>query len=167
MPDVLDSMMAKVGGRAQRPPKVPVTPSLHPRTWGGQSEGAGALEQAPLSASADKRTSRKADRPLSTSAHERIGAKAQTPISPGRPVRVARLPVTAEQDLWLRMVCASALADGTRLSEATVLRLALDRLRAGGAGWPELRDAVVGETRARTQRRATPGVSRREEAEAG
>ncbi len=94
-------------------------------------------------------------------------AAALAPLPPGRPVRVARLPVTAEQDLWLRTVCASALADGTRLSEATVLRLALDRLRAGGAGWSELRDAVAGETRARTRRRATPGVSRREEAEAG
>lgn len=166
MPDGLDSMMAKVGSRATRPPKVPVTPSLHPRTWAGQSEGVGASAREPLRASANERISSRADTPLRASAHERISPKAQAPMPSGRPVRVARLPLAAEQDLWLRTVCASALADGTRLSEAAVLRLALDRLRARGAGWPDLREALAAETRART-RRVGHGVSRREEEEAG
>ncbi|MHB8324700.1 MAG: hypothetical protein ACYDHB_09820 [Candidatus Dormibacteria bacterium] len=68
-------------------------------------------------------------------------------------MRVARLPVTAEQDLWLRTVCASALADGTRLSEATVLRLALDQLRDAGATWPELRTVLLTEPRTQVRRR--------------
>jgi hypothetical protein len=143
MPDGLDSMMAKVGSRATRPPKVPVTPSLHPRTWSGQSPASPQSEEI----------SALSEAPLSTSAHERISPKAQAPIPSGRPVRVARLPVTAEQDLWLRTVCASALADGTRLSEATVLRLALDRLRDAGATWPELRTALLTEPRTRVRRR--------------
>lgn len=74
------------------------------------------------------------------------------PLQSGRPVRVARFPLTAEQDLWLRTVCASALADGTRLSEATVLRLALDRLRQQGAEWADLREVILTETRARFHR---------------
>lgn len=136
-------MMAKVGSHPTRPPKVPVTPSLHPRTRSGQSPASPPSEEM----------SALAEAPLSTSAHERTSPMAQAPIPSGRPVRVARLPVTAEQDLWLRTVCASALADGTRLSEAAVLRLALDRLRAGGGGWPELREVVLAEAR---QRRSRP-----------
>jgi hypothetical protein len=143
MPDGLDEMMAKVKGRATRPPKVSVTPSLHPRIRAAESPASVPSEEVSALAQA----------PVSTSADERVSAKAHAPIPPGRPVRVARLPVTAEQDLWLRTVCAAALADGTRLSEATVLKLALDRLRAGGVGWPALREAVLAETRQRARRR--------------
>ena len=143
MPDGLDSMMAKVGSRATRPPKVPVTPSLHPRTFSGQSPASPPSEAMSALAEALSR---------STSAHERMSARTQAPLQSERPVRVARLPLTAEQDLWLRTIRASALADGTRLSEATVLRLALERLRAGGAGWPELEEVALNETRQRTRR---------------
>lgn len=81
-----------------------------------------------------------------------MSAEAHAPLPHGRPVRVARLPVTSDQDHWLRTVCAAALAEGTRLSEATILRLALDRLRGGSTGWPELRTTILTESKRRSRR---------------
>ena len=48
---------------------------------------------------------------------------------------------------------SEALAAGEHVAEAVVLRVALDRLRAHGAGWPELRADLAAEAKARTRRR--------------
>ena len=167
MPDGLDSMMAKVGSRATRPPKVPVTPSLHPRTWGGQtpaaprSEEKSALAQEPMTPSAHGASTPRGQGDLGTPAH--VPAKAAGTYAPRR----GKVQLRADQEAWLHGLVADAIREGMRVSEGDVLRLALDRLRVGGAGWPDLRDALAAETRARTQRRVGHSVSRREEEEAG
>jgi hypothetical protein len=48
---------------------------------------------------------------------------------------------------------ADALREGIRVSEGDVLRVAVDRLRTRGAGWAELGEAVLAETRQRSRRR--------------
>jgi hypothetical protein len=53
----------------------------------------------------------------------------------------------------LHAVVADALREGVRVSEADVVRVAVDLLRTGKAGWPELRKAVLAETRERARRR--------------
>ncbi len=45
-----------------------------------------------------------------------------------------------------------AVRAGVRVSEGDVLRVALDRLREAGATWPELRAAILAETRQRSRR---------------
>jgi hypothetical protein len=67
--------------------------------------------------------------------------------------RRSKVTLSPEQDRWMRGILADALRDGVRLSEGDVLKLALDRLRAGVAGWSELREAVLVEAKARTRRR--------------
>ncbi len=167
MPDGLDSMMAKVGSRAQRPPKVPVTPSLHPRTLGGQSPAAPPSEekseaaQEPMTPSAQGASTPRGHGDQGKAAH--VPTKAGGAYAPRR----GKIQLRADQESWLNDLVADAMREGVRVSEGDVLRLALDRLRAGGAGWHELRDAVVAETRARTRRRAGYGINRREEEEAG
>ncbi|MHB1527005.1 MAG: hypothetical protein ACYCZN_12145 [Candidatus Dormibacteria bacterium] len=52
----------------------------------------------------------------------------------------------------MRGILADALRDGVRLSEGDVLKLALDRLRAHGAGWSDLQADLAAETKARTRR---------------
>jgi len=47
---------------------------------------------------------------------------------------------------------SEALAAGEHVAEADVLRVALDRLRAHGAGWPDLQADLAAETKARTRR---------------
>ncbi len=160
MPDVLDSMMAKVGGRAQRPPKVPVTPSLHPRTWEGQSPASGAsdavsaVDAVPTTSRAHDPVPPEADVPRSRRGHRDQGTVAQMPTKTAGAYapRRGKVQLRADQESWLNGFVADAMREGVRVSEGDVLRLALDRLRAGGAGWPELREAVAGEIRARTRR---------------
>lgn len=56
------------------------------------------------------------------------------------------------RERWFYGPVADLIRDEVRLSETAVLRLALDRLRGERAAWPELRDAVLAETRERGRR---------------
>ncbi|MDA8332011.1 MAG: hypothetical protein M0027_12605 [Candidatus Dormibacteraeota bacterium] len=75
--------------------------------------------------------------------------------------RVSRVQLRTDQEVWVRRLLSEAMAAGVHVAEADVLRVAIDRLRAGGAGWPGLRVVLTVEATARTQRRAVPAVSRR------
>ena len=72
--------------------------------------------------------------------------------APRPTARRSKVTLNPEQDLWMRGVLADALRDGVRLSEGDVLKLALDRLRAHGAGWSDLQADLAAETKARTRR---------------
>jgi hypothetical protein len=53
--------------------------------------------------------------------------------------RLMRVQLTAEQERWLMDVVGDALKSGQRVSEAAIVRLAVERLRQQG-GWVDVRD---------------------------
>ncbi|MHB1894766.1 MAG: hypothetical protein ACYCTZ_14970 [Candidatus Dormibacteria bacterium] len=57
--------------------------------------------------------------------------------------RHGKVQLRADQESWLQGPVA--IREGLRVSEGDVLRLVIDRLRADGAGWSELREAVLTE----------------------
>lgn len=116
----IDSMMAAVEKRA---PKVPIVRK------GGMSvtppgEPSGALETS------------EAVRP------------ARAPRAPRRPAaqsgalskRLMRVQLTPDQERWLMDVVGDAYKDGQRVSEAAIVRLAVERLRR--LGWADFKDDV-------------------------
>lgn len=83
-------------------------------------------------------------------------AKVETKEGGGRPSFAARklqVQLRVEQEEWLHRIVADGLRDGVRVSEADVVRVAMDRLREGRAGWSELREAILTETKQRSRRR--------------
>ena len=95
-----------------------------------------------------------------TSPHKAVTALRRTKVAMkgggGRPSFAARklqVQLRVEQEEWLHRIVADGLRDGVRVSEADVVRVAVDRLREGRAGWSELRDAILAETKQRSRRR--------------
>lgn len=140
MPDGLDQMLAKVGGRGARSSKVPITPSLHPKA----TPPASALVPVPPSPRGD-----------TTPAPQKVRPKPSLPASsaPAYAARRGKIQLRSDQERWLHGLIADALRESVRVSEGDVLRVAVDRLRARGAGWTELRESILAETRQRSQRR--------------
>ena len=64
----------------------------------------------------------------------------------------AWVQLRAEQESWLHGLVADAIREGARVSEGTWFGSRSTALRAGGAGWSELREALLAETRARARR---------------
>ena len=67
--------------------------------------------------------------------------------------RKVQVQLRSEQEEWLHRILADGLREGVRVSEADVVRVAMDRLREGKAGWSELREAILVETKQRARRR--------------
>ncbi len=67
--------------------------------------------------------------------------------------RKVQVQLRSEQEEWLHRILADGLREGIRVSEADVVRVAMDRLREGKAGWSELREAILVETKQRARRR--------------
>jgi hypothetical protein len=127
-----------------------VTPSL----IGGRR----AQELSPNAARPDVVSS--APKQVKTSSSREVGTaeppKEPAPEASSRPVFAARkvqVQLRAEQETWLHTIVATALSQGVRVSEADVVRVAVDRLRTGKASWPELKEAILAETRGRSRRR--------------
>ena len=72
---------------------------------------------------------------------------------PSFAARKLQVQLRVEQEEWLHRIVADGLRDGVRVSEADVVRVAMDRLREGKAGWSELREAILAETKQRSRRR--------------
>lgn len=132
----------------QRPRRV--TPSL----VGGRRGHA----DTPTSGGTHVDTSLPPDVP--TFPHKGVGqsrrAKVVTRVGGDRPSFAARklqVQLRVEQEEWLHRIVADGLRDGVRVSEADVVRVAMDRLRERKAGWPELREAILAETKQRSRRR--------------
>ncbi|MHB1577234.1 MAG: hypothetical protein ACYCX9_12105 [Candidatus Dormibacteria bacterium] len=53
--------------------------------------------------------------------------------------RLMRVQLTAEQERWLMNVVGDAFKSGQRISEAAIVRLAVEKLRQQG-GWADVRD---------------------------
>ena len=138
--DGLTALQRKV---AARPPLMPALPPMHPRSEATKAPSLPAPELASVGAS--NTVARKAQRrPLS----------AQSAASrPTFAERVSRVQLRTDQDAWVRRLLSEAMAAGDHVAEADVLRVALDRLREGKAGWAELREAILAETERRSRRR--------------
>ena len=132
----------------QRPRRV--TPSLA----GGRRRSA----DAPTYAGGGVKSSSSPDVP--TSPHKEVTAPRRTKVAmkegghrPSFAARKLQVQLRVEQEEWLHRILADGLRDGVRVSEADVVRVAMDRLREGRAGWSELRDAILAETKQRSRRR--------------
>lgn len=91
-----------------------------------------------------------------TSARRQVATSPPPHVGAGRPafaVRKGQCQLRADQEAWLSACLVEAMRAGVRVSEEDVLRVAADRLRAGDAGWAQLREAILAEMRARRQRR--------------
>jgi hypothetical protein len=140
VPDGIDQMLAKVRGRGARSPKVPITPSLHPK---GETP-ASAVVPVPPSPRGDTTPSPQRIRPTQS---PRVNS------GPAYAARRGKVQLRSDQESWLHGLIADALREGIRVSEGDVLRVAVDRLRTGQASWPELKEAILAETRGRSRRR--------------
>jgi len=127
-----------------------VTPSL--------SGGRRAQEQSPTAARPAVVSS--APKQVKTSSSREVGTtgppRGPAPEASSRPVFAARkvqAQLRAEQETWLHTIVATTLSQGVRVSEADVVRVVVDRLRTGNASGPELKEAILGETRGRSRRR--------------
>jgi hypothetical protein len=140
MPDGLDQMLAKVGGRGTHSPKVPITPSLYPKA-SSQARAPGPPSPSP--------------RGDTTPPAQAARTRGRIPSSSAPPyaARRGKIQLRSDQESWLHGLIADALREGIRVSEGDVLRVAVDRLRTRGAGWAELGEAVLAETRQRSRRR--------------
>ena len=154
MPDGLDQMLAKVGSRKVRSPNVPITPSLHPKDTSGSSAPVPSSPSAPGDTTPPPRPAL----PIGKATFSPINDMPRTLIPTIGPstyaARRGKIQLRSDQEGWLHGLIADALREGVRVSEGDVLRVAVDRLRAGRAGWSELRDAVLAETRSRARRRS-------------
>jgi hypothetical protein len=63
------------------------------------------------------------------------------------------LTLRADQATWVRQLRIEALQAGADLAVTDLVRVALDRLRAHGADWSDLRADLAAEAKARTRRR--------------
>ena len=116
----IDSMMAAVEKRA---PKVPIV-----RKGGGPVTSTGEPSGA-LEASETVRPARAPKAPRRASGQSGILSK-----------RLMRVQLTPEQERWLMDVVGDAYKDGQRVSEAAIVRLAIERLRR--LGWADLKSEV-------------------------
>ena len=132
----------------QRPRRV--TPSLaggrrghaEPPTSGGEGVEASTPPDVATSPLKDVQTARRAKVPM------REGGD-----RPSFAARKLQVQLRVEQEEWLHRIVADGLRDGVRVSEADVVRVAMDRLREGKAGWSALRGAILAETKQRARRR--------------
>lgn len=95
-----------------------------------------------------------------TSSHKEVVGPRRTKVAmkgggdrPSFAARKLQVQLRVEQEEWLHRIVADGLRDGVRVSEADVVRVAMDRLREGRAGWSELREAIFAETKQRSRRR--------------
>lgn len=143
-----DDGMNTLEAMIQRPRRV--TPSL----TGGRRTEAGVASSRPLQVESSPTSEVPTPRRVKVSSSRRSAVRTQE--GPDRPTFAARkvqVQLRVEQESWLHAVVADALREGVRVSEADVVRVAVDLLRTGKAGWPELRKAVLAETRERARRR--------------
>ena len=96
------------------------------------------------------RTLRRVKVSSSRASEVRTGEGGDRPTFAARKVQVQ---LRSEQEEWLHRILADGLREGVRVSEADVVRVAMDRLREGTAGWSELREAILAETKQRARRR--------------
>lgn len=68
-------------------------------------------------------------------------------------VAMGPLTLRADQATWVRQLRIEALQAGADLAVTDLVRVALDRLRAHGADWSDLRADLAAEAKARTRRR--------------
>ncbi len=96
--------------------------------------------------------------PRRQSPRPRAGAAPPEPPPPAQPRKAARyvtaglLTLRPEQQAWVRELRVAALRAGDDLALTDLVRVALDRLREAGATWPDLREAILVETRQRSRR---------------
>lgn len=156
--DGLTALQRKV---AARPPLVPAVPSLHPRALPapspatGLSEDVGAVAQEPTGTRGHGVMTPSAQGAVTSRGHgdQKAAAKVSAGVAGGFAARRGKVQLRADQETWLHGLVADAIREGVRVSEGDVLRLALDRLRAGKAEWAELREAILAEIQQRSRRR--------------
>ena len=132
----------------QRPRRV--TPSLAGGRRAEVSAGAGGPPEVASSPPSDGSRSRRANVPSSRPPVVSTQVGTERPTFAARKVQVQ---LRSEQEEWLHRILADGLREGVRVSEADIVRVAMDRLREGKAGWSELREAILAETKQRSRRR--------------
>lgn len=80
-------------------------------------------------------------KPVTPEAKPAPAPRAQAKATGGLSGRLMRVQLTAEQERWLLDVVGDAYKSGRRVSEAAIVRLAVERLRSQG-GWNTIKSQV-------------------------